>query len=102
MEIICDKCGAAIPEPEWKTIRVGEIEHTYFLCPSCGEAYRCGTTDGKLRRSITRYVEMAARLKKGKCSEQFHRRVQKLKEENVRRSRELADAYPLAPLIHTE
>ena len=99
MEIICDRCGAVVPHPEWKTARDGEIEHTYILCPSCGEPYRAGTTDGKLRRNIKKYSEMAARIKRGKCTEQFHRRAQKLKEENVKRSRELADAYPLAMLL---
>ena len=102
MEIICDKCGAVVPDPDWKTIRDGEIEHTYFLCPSCGEAYRVSTTDGKLRRNVAKYTEMAARLKKGKCTEQFQRRVQKLKEENVRRSRELATEHSLAPLFPAE
>lgn len=102
MEIICDKCGAVVPEPEWKTIRDGEIEHTYFLCPACGEPYRVGTTDGKLRRNIAKYTKMAARLKTGKCTEQFQKRVQKLKEENVRRSRELAAEHALAPLLHTK
>ena len=99
MEMICDKCGSVIPEPEWKTIRDGEIEHTYFLCPSCGEPYRISTTDSRLRRNIEKYTEMAARLKKGKCTEQFHRRVQKLKEENLIRSRELAAEHALAPLL---
>ena len=33
MEIICDRCGAVIPDPEWKTARDGDIEYTYFLCP---------------------------------------------------------------------
>lgn len=102
MEIICDGCGAVIPDPEWKTIRDGDIEHTYFLCPSCGEAYRVSTTDGRLRGNIEKYTQMAVRLKKGGCSEQYHRRVQKLKEENVKRSRELADGHPLAPLLPAE
>ena len=102
MEIICDHCGAVARKPEWKTLRDGDIEHTYFLCPSCGEPYRVSTTDGKLRRNIEKYTEMAARLKKEKCSEAFHRRVQKLKEENVRRSRELANAHPLASLLPAE
>ena len=102
MEIICNKCGAVIPAPEWKTVRDGDIEHTYFLCPSCGDAYRISTTDGRLREDITKYTRMAARLKAGKCSEQFHRRVQKLKEENVKRSRELAAAHPLASLLLKE
>ena len=99
MEIICELCGAVIHEPDWKTIRYGEIEHTYFKCPACGELFRFSTTDRKLRRNIEKYTEMASRLKKEKCSETFHRRVQKLKEENVRRSRELAKAHPLAPLF---
>ena len=81
MEMICNKCGAVIPKPELKTIRDGEIEHTYFLCPDCGEAYRVSTTDKHLRKQ---------------------KRVQKVKEDNVRRSRELAKAYPLAPLLQAE
>ena len=99
MEIICDKCGSVVPEPEWKMVRDGEIEHTYFLCPSCGEPYRISTTDSRLRRNIEKYTETAARLKKGKCTEQYHRRVQKLKEENLIRSRELAAEHALAPLL---
>ncbi len=102
MEIICDRCGTVVPDPEWKVTRDGEIEHTYFLCPSCGKAYRVSTTDGKLRRNIAKYTEMAARIKTGKCTEQFHKRVQKLKEENTKRSRELAAEYALAPLLLTE
>ena len=102
MEMICDKCGTVIPDPEWKTARDGDIEHTYFLCPSCGEAYRVSTTDGKLRRNITKYTEMAARMKTGKCTEQYQRRVQKLKEENVKRSRELAAEHSPASLFLKE
>ena len=102
MEIICDRCGAVIPSPEWKTIRDGDIEHTYFLCPSCGEAYRISTTDGRLRGNIAKYADMASRLRSGRQSEQYIKRVRKLKEDNVKRSRELAEAHPLAPLLFKE
>ena len=102
MQIICNKCDAVIPAPEWKTIRDGDIEHTYFSCLSCGDAYHVGTTDGRLREDIVKYTKMASCLRTGKCSEQFHGRVQKLKEENVKRSRELAAAHPLAPLLLKE
>ena len=102
MEMICDKCGKVIPEPEWKTIRDGDIEHTYFTCAGCGEPFRVSTTDGKLRRDIAKYTEMAQHLKRGKCTEQFHRKVQKLKESNVKRGREIADAHPLALLLMKE
>ena len=55
MEIICNKCGAVIPKPDLKIVRDGEIEHTYFLCPDCGEAYRLSTTDKRLRKRIRDY-----------------------------------------------
>lgn len=102
MEIICEKCGAVIPYPEWKTIRDGEIEHTYFVCGDCGEAYQFSVTDRKLRGSIAKYKEMAQRLKEKKCSEAFQRKVQRLKEENVKRSRELRKEHPLPPLFKSE
>ena len=90
MEMICNKCGAVIPKPDLKTIRDGEIEHTYFLCPDCGEAYRVSTTDKHLRKRIEDYNRMSARVRKGNCTKEFQKRVQKVKEDNVRRSRELA------------
>ena len=94
MEMICNKCGAVIPKPELKTIRDGEIEHTYFLCPDCGEAYRVSTTDKHLRKRIEDYNRT--------CTKEFQKRVQKVKEDNVRRSRELAKTHPLAPLLQAE
>lgn len=102
MEIICDKCGAVIPNPEWKVVRDGEIEHTYFVCEDCGAAYHFSVTDKKLREKIQKYKEMAQRLKEKKCSEAFQKRVQRLKEENVMRSRELKKQYPLPPLFSSE
>ena len=63
MEIICDQCGAVLPNPEWKTLRDGEIEHTYFVCEACGAAYPFSVTDKKLRQNIQKYKEMAKRLK---------------------------------------
>ena len=102
MELICNKCGKVIPNPDLMTIRDGEIEHTYFLCPDCGEAYRVSTTDKHLRKRIEDYDRMAARVRNGTCTKEFQKRVQKVKEDNVRRSRELAKAYPLAPLLQAE
>ena len=102
MEITCDKCGKVIPVPEWETVRDGDIEHTIFICKSCGAIYPICVTDGPLRRDIEKYTEMAQRLKKEQCSEAFHRKVQELKEQNVRRSRELAVLHPLASLFSEE
>ena len=102
MEIICDKCGAVIPEPEWKVVRDGEIEHTYFVCLDCGVAYQFSVTDKKLREKIQKYKEMAQRLKERQCSEAYQKRVQRLKKDNVKRSRELKRLYPLPPLFLLE
>ena len=79
MEIICDGCGAVLSQPEWKTLRDGDIEHTYFVCDSCGAAFSVSVTDGKLRQNIQKYKEMAKRLKERQCSESFQKRVQRLK-----------------------
>lgn len=102
MEIICDKCGETVLSPEWKMIRDGDIEHTYFTCDACGAAYPVCATDGSLRRDIGKYRHMAARIRKGKCTESFHRRAQELKEANIRRSRELTRQHPMAPLLLQE
>lgn len=102
MEIICDGCGAVIPQPEWKTLRDGDIEHTYFVCDACGAAFSVSVTDGKLRQNIQKYKEMAKRLKERQCSESFQKRVQRLKEDNVKRSRELKEQHPLPPLLLSE
>ena len=102
MEMICNKCGAVIPKPDLKTIRAGEIEHTYFLCPDCGEAYRVSTTDKHLRKRIGDYDRMYARVREGNCTKEYEKRVQRFKKENVIRSRELAKTHPLAPLLQAE
>ena len=102
MEIICDQCGAVLAQPEWKTIRDGEYEHTYFVCEACGAAYPFSVTDKKLRQNIQKYKEMAKRLKERQCSESFQKRVQRLKEDNVKRSRELKEQHPLPPLLLSE
>ena len=99
MEITCDKCGEVIQSPEWDTIRDGDIEHTFFICGNCGAIYPVGVTDEALRRNIEEYTKKAQRLKEEACSESFQLQVQELKEENVRRSRELAILHPLASLF---
>lgn len=102
MEIICEKCGAVIGNPDWVTIRDSELEHTFFVCDDCGAAYQFSVTDKKLRQNIEKYKNMAQHLKEKKCSEAFQRRVQRLKEDNVKRSRELKEKHPLPPFLFSE
>ena len=53
-------------------------------------------------QNIQKYKEMAKRLKERQCSESFQKRVQRLKEDNVKRSRELKEQHPLPPLLLSE
>ncbi|MDY6335040.1 MAG: hypothetical protein SPL56_09585 [Lachnospiraceae bacterium] len=99
MQIICDRCGAVVADPELSVVRHGDIEHTYFVCKECGAAYPVSVTDGQLRKSVEEYQNMARRIREHKCSREYHRRMQKVKEENVQRSRELLKAYPLADAL---
>ena len=99
MEIICDKCGTVVPDPEWKTIRDGELEYTVFLCEHCGTVYVVCVTDEALRQDITRYRQMAEKVKERLQSEDFHRELQQLKNKNHKRSQELFEQHPLAPSL---
>ena len=97
MQIICDQCGAVIGSPTWQTLREGDIEYTYFICQECGSPYRICTTDSKLRKKIESYQKMAERLKTGTCTDAYRKRARKMKEDNVKRSRELTMQYPFPP-----
>ena len=99
MEIICDECGKSISDPQWKKIMSGDLEYTYFTCDECGAAHPVCTTDSALRKNIKKYRKMAARIRKGRSSEAYQKRVQKLKTENITRSRELSEQHPLASFL---
>ncbi len=90
--IRCDACGCGF-EPEALTERDGDIEYTFFRCGYCGKAYMVSVTDSRLRESIAQYVRLAEANKKDRLSERRQRRMQKLKEENVRMARELRRTY---------
>ena len=98
MQIICDKCKAEIhPQPE--TIRDGEIEHIFFRCPVCGEAYHLCATDETLRESVMEYTRIMEMNRKKRRSEQLLRKAAELKEKNIKRCTELMEQYPLAPIL---
>ena len=102
MKIICDKCGESMSDPQWKKIRNGELEYTYFTCDECGAVHPVCTTDQNLRHNVLKYRKMAARIRKGRSTEAYQKRVQKLKTENITRSRELSMQYPLASFLLNE
>lgn len=88
----CGTCGCAFV-PELLTQREGEIEYTFFRCDYCGKAYMVTVTDAALRESIGHYRALARRNQIRRLSERMQRRMQRLKEENIRRARELRWQY---------
>lgn len=95
----CDACRCAFnPEPE---IQVkDEIEWTFFRCPYCGKRHLVAVTDAALRKSIQGYTQLARMNKVKRLPERTQKRLQKMKEKNVQRSRELREQYPLKEDAH--
>ena len=87
----------AVLQPE--TVRDGEIEHTFFRCPACGEVYPVCATDQALRESIEEYSQMRQLIRTKPVKEAFIRRAEALKQHNVQRTEKLMEKHPLAPLL---
>lgn len=88
----CNSCRRRIlPTPE--TEMNGELEITFFVCPFCGRRYIVAVTDKVLRERIQEYTVLAERNKVCRLSERMQRRVQRLKEANIARSKELRKQY---------
>ena len=99
MEIKCDKCGARVNEVRPEQIRNGDIEHTYFRCPECGAVYPVAATDAALRKDIAGYSRMRQMIRMKPVTEKFIRNAEALKQRNLKRTRELMERFPLAPLL---
>ena len=88
----CDACGCAF-EPKALTEKDGDIEYTFFRCDYCGKAYMVAVTDSELRTNIAEYVRLAETNKRHRLSERRQRRMQRLKEQNVRMAWELRSRF---------
>ena len=88
----CDRCGAANEFTPLSRMD-GDLEVHYLQCAECGAETVAAVSDAKLRADVELYRAMAARIKGGRMSERFLRRAQKLKEQNMLRSRELRAQY---------
>lgn len=99
MQIECEKCKAVAETVLPETYLDGEIEFTFFRCQECGEIYPVCATDAALRADIAEYTRMRDIIRKKPVTEQFLRKVQALKERNVKRSKELAEQHPLVSFL---
>lgn len=93
MEMICNVCHkrADISKPESR--KEGDLEILCMTCPHCHQEYVISVTDPALRKNIKRYNRLRNQIKKGNVRVSVYREAEKLKAENVSRSRELIERY---------
>lgn len=96
MNIKCDHCGAVAETIEPKETADGEFEYTFFRCPVCKATFPIAVTDKRLRVDITEYQHRRNHIRISPVSEQFLRETEALKQENLKRCRELMEQHPLA------
>ena len=101
MQIKCDKCGAVAETIMPETVRDGGIEHTFFRCPACGEVYPVTVTDDSLRKSIAEYDRRRQLIRIKPVTEQFLRDTEALKQDNLKRCKELMERHPLALFLRS-
>ena len=90
--IKCESCNAEF-EPLIEKRAEGDLEYLFFRCPSCGARYTISVTDTTLREQIREYTELAEEGRQRLLTESQYLYLQKLKEENVARSKELRKRY---------
>jgi DNA-directed RNA polymerase subunit RPC12/RpoP len=90
--IKCESCSAEF-EPLIEKRAEGDLEFLFFRCPSCGARYTVAVTDPALREQIREYTELAEEGRQRRLTESQYLYLQKLKEENVARSKELRKRY---------
>ena len=102
MEIKCDKCGAVAKTLVPEIATNGEIEHTFFRCPDCGAVYPIATTDDALRKRIGEYNRRRQLIRVKPVTERFLRDTERIKQENIKRNRELMELHPLALFLQPD
>ena len=101
MEIKCDNCGTVAKTLMPETAADGKIEHTFFRCPDCGAVYPIAATDDDLRKNIGEYNRRRQLIRMKPVTEQFLRDTERIKQENIKRNRELMDLHPLALFLQS-
>ena len=96
MQIKCDKCGAVAETIKPETAKDGEIEYTFFRCPACGGVYPIATTDDALRKSVAEYERRRRLIRIKPVTEPFLRDAEALKQDNLKRCKELMELHPFA------
>ena len=96
MEIKCDHCGVVAETIMPETVKDCEVEHTFFRCSDCGAVYPISATDTALRTNIAEYSRRRQLIRVKPVTEQFLRETEALKQENLKRCKELMEQHSLA------
>lgn len=102
MEIKCDKCGAVTETVMPEIVRNGDVEHTFFRCPDCGAVFPIAATDTALRADIAEYNRRRQMIRLKPVTEAFIRDAEALKQENLKRCKELMEQHPLALFLQSQ
>ena len=102
MQIKCDQCGVVAETFMLETARDGEIEHTFFRCPDCQAVYPIAATDEDLRKRIGEYNRRRQLIRVKPVTERFLRDTERIKQENIKRNRELMELHPLALFLQPD
>lgn len=101
MEIQCDKCKEDLDfAPD--TVKRDDIEYMFFRCPKCGALFPIFASDSALRKDIGRYTEMRMIIRSIRVSKKYIKDAEKLKQQNLKRSHELMEQYPLVHFLSQE
>lgn len=91
-EVRCNYCRC-IFSPEVLTEKDGDIEFTFFRCAYCGKAFIVSVMDEALRKDTAEYARLARLNRIRRLPEDKQRKLQKLKQTNVQRQKELHSMY---------
>lgn len=101
MEIQCDKCKQDLDfAPE--IMKNDDIEYMFFRCPNCGAVFPICASDSALRKDIGKYTRMRMVIKSIKVSKKYINDAEQLKQQNIKRSHELMEQYPLVHFLSHE
>lgn len=90
----CNQCGKIIKiDPRYE--QAGELEYRYFICKYCSAIYVISVTDEALRQAMKHYQEVMEQVKMQMVPPEISQEAQLILQNNVQRSRELKEKYPL-------
>ena len=92
ISVTCNDCSEEFT-PDIQEAKDGDLEFSFFRCPSCGKRYLVSVTDEDLRAEISEYAALEHNNRVSRLCEKLQERMQKMKEQNIKRSEELKHRY---------